>query len=101
MNIQMNQTFRWSENVITREIAGETLLIPLCQTGADVQKIFVLNETAASIWRLLAEPHNVAQLVDGLRPKYHALNDVIRKDVEVLLRDLLDRNFLTVATNRE
>ena len=94
MGEEVQGHLRRSDNVVVREIAGQTLLIPLTQTGADLQKIFVLNDTAAAIWCLLADPRTCEQLVHALREAYETSEDVIRADTESLLQDLLARNLI-------
>ena len=94
--LQIGGHLRRSHKVVVREIAGQTLLIPLSQTGADLQRIFVLNDTAAAVWKLLADPHTGEQLVDALRQEYETSEDVIRADTESLLQDLLARNLVAL-----
>ena len=42
-----------SENFVQRQLGEETVLVPISQTGIDVQNIYTLNETAAMVWKLL------------------------------------------------
>ena len=84
-------------NVVTRRIAGETLLIPITQVGVDLQKVYLLNETAAAVWRLLAEPQSPAALVAALAEQYDATADTIAADVRAVLDDLLARALVTAA----
>ena len=41
------------KELIKREIAGDTILVPVGQTVYDANGLFVMNELAAFIWDLL------------------------------------------------
>ncbi|MEI6503380.1 MAG: PqqD family protein [Armatimonadota bacterium] len=89
-----------SDSVITRKIAGDTLLIPVTQVGVDLQKVYLLNETAAAIWDLLQTPHSADSLITALQETYEAPEETIRRGVEAVLEDLTGRGFVTlVATD--
>ena len=39
-------------SIVSREIAGEVILVPIRQNMGDMESIFTLNETASRIWEL-------------------------------------------------
>ena len=86
--------YRQSSSAITRKIAGDTLLIPVTQVGVDLQKVYLLNETAAAIWDLLQTPHSADDLIAELQETYEAPEDTIRRGVEAVLEDLTSRAFV-------
>ena len=45
--------YRKKKNFVTREVAGETLIVPLRGKLADMQRIFALDAVAAFIWQNL------------------------------------------------
>ena len=49
-----------------------------------------LNDSAAAIWRLLAEPASVGQIVDQLLVDFDVAPEECRVDVEACLADLAD-----------
>ena len=85
-----------SDKIVMREIAGQMLLVPMDQTGREVQSLFTLNETAAANWRLLAEPCTLDQLVAALQLEYNAPGDVIRRETLALLEDLHAKDCVTL-----
>jgi len=44
---------RKASSIVTREIAGETILVPIRQNVGDLESIYTLNETASRIWALI------------------------------------------------
>ena len=55
----MNKCYKKTESVVTREIAGETMLIPITSQLADMQQIFALDAVSALIWSLLDGTHTL------------------------------------------
>ena len=88
------ETFIKNDNVITRQIGDETVLVPINQTGVEVQKIYALNDTAAAAWELLETHKSLDQLVDELDKNYAARTGTIRRDIERFIQDLLEIKFL-------
>src|SRR5665811_1607607 len=82
-----------SNNIVMRQIAGETILIPIHQTGADLQKVYLLNETATAVWQLLEHPHSMESLVEVLQQEFDASPEAIKEDIAKLLEDLIDQDF--------
>lgn len=80
--------------IVMREIGGETVLIPISQTGLQIQRIFALNETATAIWKLLEVPMVLEQLCFRLSLEYDATPDRIRIDILPLLNELIETHIL-------
>ncbi len=93
--------FRQAENVVARQIAGQFLLIPLHQTGVDVQKVYLLNETSAAVWAHLSQPRPLDELVALLSQEYEGPGDAITADVAELLDDLVSRGFVRLVRANE
>jgi len=101
MGEQLSGVFRQSDRVVARQIVDQWLLIPLHGTGADLQKVYLLNDTSAAIWRLLAQPMTFEQLVSALQAQYEAPEEVIRQDAGEFVAHLVERGFLTQEAAHE
>ena len=58
------------KQLIKREIAGDTILVPVGKTVYDSNGLFVLNEVAAFIWDLLPEAADELQIVSRILEEY-------------------------------
>jgi hypothetical protein len=101
MNTELNGTLHQSEQVVARQIAGQWLLIPLRQTGVDLQKVYLLNETSAAIWRLLEKPVSFPELISKLTEEYAAPRELLETEAGEFVWDLCQRGFLTQERGRE
>ena len=53
---------------VTRQIAGETLVVPVTRHVMDLESIYVLNPVGSRIWELLRSPttpDRIAEIVAG------------------------------------
>ena len=84
-----NETDKWSriycraENIVSRDIAGETILVPIRGNVADMQHIFSLNSAGVFIWNQLDGNTKLADVLDLLLVHF----DVKREQAE---QDILD-----------
>ena len=53
MEVSPDDLYRCRENLVTREIAGETMIVPIGGQLADLQKAYSLNATGSFIWEHL------------------------------------------------
>lgn len=62
--------FRQIDHVVTREVAGEFLLVPVKGRLADLQQIFAVNEVGRFIWEQLDGRRDLAQLHAALLHRF-------------------------------
>jgi hypothetical protein len=84
-------------NVVSREIAGERILVPIKKQAADMAAIFVLNETGARIWELVDGQRTLADIGDILGQEYDVQPDAVRSDIVDLTGQLLELGMLRAA----
>lgn len=53
MEVSPGDVYRCRENLVTREMVGETIIVPISRELADLQKAFSLNATGGFIWERL------------------------------------------------
>lgn len=79
----LNRLFAKRGEIVSREIAGETILVPIKGKLADMQQIFSLNPVAAYVWASLDGERDLEAIVGGVLGRF----DVAREDAE---RDVVD-----------
>ncbi len=95
--ISLNYVCKPSEDVVTREIHGEFILIPVASGIADMEdEIFSLNKTGRAIWNKLDGKSTLKQLVDSLIKDFNGGPDEIKKDTLGLIAELLKRKMVSV-----
>lgn len=87
MNIR--QRLRVDPDVVSRQVAGESLLIPVKGRLADMQRIFALNPVAEHIWRQMDGSGDLDSVVRSVVSVF-AVDEVrARQDVERFVGQLI------------
>ena len=82
MNFQATDHFNISQEVLSQEVNGETVLLDL-----DGESYFGLNEVGTRIWQLIQSGQTVAETLKTLSDEY----DVSREQLETDVSELLDK----------
>lgn len=82
------------KELIKRDIAGDTVLVPVGKTVFDSNGLFVLNELGAFIWDLLPKAENAEQICAAILEEYDVTPAVAAQDVAEFLRKLEEMNIL-------
>lgn len=89
-----------SEDVVSREIAGEILIVPLVAGMGDVEdELFSLNETGKIIWERLDGEKSLGELVKELSAEFEVSATEIEEDVIGFVTELLKRGMLVDTTS--
>jgi hypothetical protein len=85
---QSEQRFLKTSTLISRQIAGETILVPLYQPTGQSSRIFTLNDTASRTWELLDGQHTLSEIHAYLLEEYEVEPDQARADLWELIGNL-------------
>ena len=77
-----------SDSVVSRVIAGETLIVPVRRGVGDLASIYSLNTVASAIWEALAEPHSTDEVVRVVANEFEAEAEKIVADVQSFLAEM-------------
>ena len=76
------------KDLIKREIAGDTILVPIGKDVYDSNGLFVLNELGAFIWDLLPDAVSEDDLLKAILEEYDVDTDVAKADLQEFLENL-------------
>ena len=76
------------KELIKREIAGDTILVPVGKTVLESNGLFMLNELAAFIWDLLPNADSEEDICKAVLEQYEVEEEDARKDVKEFLEKL-------------
>lgn len=77
-----------SSAVVSRLIAGETLVVPVRGKVGDLASIYSFNDVGTTIWEALAKPISVTALVDLIKRQYEVSRERAAEDVERFLEEM-------------
>ena len=82
------QSYVRSESVVSRVIAGETLIIPVRKGVGDLASIYSLNEVASTIWCAIAKPRHKDEIVRLIEEEFAGDRGQVEQDVESFLMEM-------------
>ena len=80
--ININNTYKQSPRIVTRDTGDEYVLVPVTNNIADMKSVYTLNSTGAFIWGRLDGKKTVKQIIEELENEFEvdskqALDDVL------------------------
>ncbi|HLV85947.1 MAG TPA: PqqD family protein [Candidatus Sulfotelmatobacter sp.] len=77
-----------SQSVVAREVAGETLIVPIRGKVGDLASIYSFNGTGSLIWKLLQAPRTVEELANAVGAEFEIEATVAERDVAGFVNEL-------------
>src|SRR6266850_3200471 len=83
---------------VTREIAGETLIVPVTGQAMDLESIYVLNPVGSRIWELLRSPTTADRIAEIVAGEFAVSPQAAADDVVEFLDSLGSRGLIHEIT---
>ncbi len=78
-----------SRSVVSRVIAGETLIVPVRGKVGDLASIYSFNGAGSLIWQLLESPQPLVELIHEVEREYAVERERARQDVASFVNDMV------------
>ena len=80
--------------LVKREIAADTIHVPVGETTTKLQRLLTINETGAAIGDVLPVAENVEAIVERVYEAFDVERDVLRQDVHAFVVKLRELDIL-------
>jgi hypothetical protein len=91
------QCFVRSRTVVSRVVAGETLIVPVRGKVGDLASIYSFNGTGSLIWQLLESPRPISDLIDAVEREYEVAREQAQPDVMTFVNEMLSAGLLDLC----
>lgn len=81
---------------ILREVAGETILIPVGAKALEFNGILTLNEVAVEIWKDLRDGKSREQILENILDQFDVSSETASADLDEFLQLLQEKDFLEI-----
>lgn len=88
------RSFVKTDDIISREIAGETILVPVKGKMADMQRIYTLNPVARHIWMNIDGAKTIGAIRDEILENFDVEKVRLEKDVREFIEELFGENLI-------
>jgi hypothetical protein len=89
-----------NEGVVQREVAGEVFLVPIRGHLADLQELFVLNETGLWVWQRLEGGRAVDDLATEMAAEFAVDEASAQADIRGFAAGLVEAGLARLAEER-
>ena len=89
--------FRKREEIVCRDIAGETILVPIRGKLADMQQIFALNPVAEYIWRQMDGKRSVEDIRNCVMARFDVEQEQADSDIQEFIAELREAGLIEEA----
>jgi hypothetical protein len=100
MNISANCYIKETD-IVTRDIAGETIIVPVRNNVGDLNSIYTLNEIGTMIWQLIDGQKNVSQIIKKICMAYDVSPEEAEKDTLEFLNSLEAAGLIYTVGNQK
>ena len=95
---KLEAVYRQSENVVSREIEGEIIIVPLVSGIGDLDdELYSLNGTGRAVWERMDGTKDLSRIIGELIGTYNGPESEIRENVLGFASELLSRKIIVEA----
>lgn len=94
----LDRYFNKEKDLVTRCVAGETIIVPVKSNVGDLDYIYTLNEVGSIVWELIDGERSVGQIIAAVHNAYEVTEEEAEKDTLDFL-DSLEKAGLICLTS--
>jgi hypothetical protein len=74
--------------IVSREVAGETIVVPICRGVGDLDSVYTFNPVGRNLWSLLEDGRTAEELASWVVSEYQVSAEQALQDVQSYLAEL-------------
>jgi Coenzyme PQQ synthesis protein D (PqqD) len=90
-----------SKSVVSRVVAGETLIVPVRGKVGDLASIYSFNGTGSLIWKLLETPRSMHELITAVAQEFDVDHERAALDVKNFVDEMVAASLVEVPVGTE
>ncbi len=94
MNVSTGDVYRCRDNLVTREIVGETIIVPISGELADLQQVYSLNATGAFVWERIDGSASLKTIHQAVTKHFQVRKKDAWQDLVELVTDLAQASLI-------
>ena len=92
-----NRYFIKGKDLVTRDVAGETIIVPIKSNVGDLNSIFTLNEIGTMIWELIDGKRSTGEIAEAICKTYEVKPEIAEKDTLEFLNTLQEAGLARIS----
>ena len=83
-----NRYFVKEKDLVTRDVAGETIIVPVRNNVGDLDSIYTLNAVGSTIWELIDGRNSITRIAEAVHNAYEVTPEEAEKDTLDFIKTL-------------
>ena len=88
--MELDAVFAKNEQVVSRKIVDELILVPMRKDVADVETLYTLNEVGARVYELIDGKRALREIVNTIVNEFEVSEQQAESDVSEFIEQLLE-----------
>jgi len=84
----LTKCYTKDSDLVTRNVAGETIIVPVRNNVGDLDSIYTLNVVGSTIWELINGKNSITQIVEAVHNAYEVTPEEAEKDTLDFIKNL-------------
>lgn len=94
ISARLDRVLMRTPDIVCRNIAGETFLVPVRGDLADMRKIFTLDSVAAFIWEAMDGTRSLSDILDSVTGEFDVARESAAADLAAFTGGLLENGLV-------
>jgi hypothetical protein len=86
-------------SIVTRRIAGETIIVPIAAGVGDLDAVYTLNHVGSFIWDLIDGQRSERAIAEAVSSEYDVTPEQAAQDIDELLAALASKGLVRRAND--
>jgi hypothetical protein len=95
-----NRYFIKGKDLVTRNVAGETIIVPIKNKVGDLDSIYTLNEVGTLIWELIDGKNSISKIVEVISNTYEVKLEEAERDALQFINSLEKAGMIRTIENK-
>ena len=79
--IKLESILSHSLSIVSKKMGNEYVLVPIANNIADMNSVFIINETGVFIWEQMDGKRNIEKIISAVAEKYDVDESIAKNDV--------------------
>jgi hypothetical protein len=92
--VQTDARFIRNREVVSRQIEGELVIVPIRRGVGDLNSLYTLNPVGSALWEFMNEGHTIPEMVNRVCDEFEVTTTQAKADIQVFLDSLLEEKLI-------
>ena len=83
-----------NQDVVSRRIEGELIIVPVRRGVGDLNSLYTLNPVGSVLWDFMAEDHSLPEMVQRVCDEFEVTAAQAKHDIESFLDSMLEEKLI-------